>query len=612
MNNQKTSISFKTCPAAIRCRGLGLAFLATLLVFTSLMRAGAAPEVNIFPFPVIASLPQSITLGPDGNLWLTQFSGNRIARIQANASSVQGPGFITEFVIPTADTRPYGITTGPDGNLWFTEAHANRIGRITTNGVFLPEFLIPTATNSNPAGITKGSDGRVWFTQLTYNALGAVTASGVFSQYRGITGNGNVIATNSLLYNITPGPDGNLWFVEGAKAKIGSINPTNHVVHEYTLPTAGSVPFDIVSDSKNSLWFTEYAGQRIGSITTNGVISEFKLPSATSVLSTNGPYGITIDTNNGVIWFSEYNSNSVGSVDISTHLVTEYHLPATNYFPTLSYLVLNPKDSHVWITEPTGNTYYHFFVQQKPAITKQPQGKTVNPGTNVTFTVTATGPAPLHYQWLLNGTNIGSATQSSFVITNVQTTNGGNYSVKVSNNFGSVTSSSASLTVNSLVPVLLSEPLSQTVDLGTNVSFSATAAGAAPLTYQWLFNGTNIGGATQSSFVITNVQTNNAGNYSIVVTNAFGSITSSNALLNVIIPPIAVPVLFSKIQRLPGGDTGLTLSGQAGDKYEVDGSTNLANWLLITNFTISTTPYQVIIKGSSNSPSLFYRARLLP
>src|SRR5207237_4230458 len=98
MKNQKTSISFKTSPAAIVCHGLELTFLAALLVFTGLIKAGAAPEVSVFPIPVVNSLPQSITLGPDGNLWMTQFSGNRIAKVQANAAGVQGPGLITEYV----------------------------------------------------------------------------------------------------------------------------------------------------------------------------------------------------------------------------------------------------------------------------------------------------------------------------------------------------------------------------------------------------------------------------------------------------------------------------------------------------------------------------------
>jgi hypothetical protein len=87
-----------------------------------------------------------------------------------------------------------------------------------------------------------------------------------------------------------------------------------------------------------------------------------------------------------------------------------------------------------------------------PQITTQPQSQTVTAGATVTFTVAATGvPAPT-YQWNLNGTAITGATSSSFTLYSVQTTSAGSYSVTVSNSAGSVTSSTATLTVNAATP----------------------------------------------------------------------------------------------------------------------------------------------------------------
>jgi streptogramin lyase len=531
MNNQQANSFFDNTSRTKAMRHVFSAiFLFLLVVLACPVKTGAAPTVNIFPIPLTGSLPQSITLGPDGNLWMTQFNGNSIARIFANGPAT---GFVTEFTIPTKDSRPYGIAAGPDGNLWFTEAKGNKIGRITTNGIFLPEFFIPTLTNSNPAGITAGPDGRMWFTEINFNAIGAVTMNGVFSQYRGIAGKGAVIATNSLLYNITAGPDGNLWFVEGSRAKIGRINPTNHQVNEFILPIPNCIPFDLVSSpGDNSIYFTEYASKKIGRLsvadskpgTTNG-ITQFQLPSGVPRSTVNGPYGITIDNANGIVWFSEYNSNSIGALNISNGSVTEFRLPALTYNTAPSFLAFNPKDKSVWMTEPAGNTVYHFFQQLKPAITRQ--------------------------------------------------------------------------------------PLSQTVPPGTNVTFSVTASGASTLAYQWLFNGSNIVGATKSSFAITNVQPTDAGNYSVIVTNSQGSITSSDAVLTVS-QPISLVVQFSKIDNLPGGTTALTLTGNTGSHYEVDGSTNLVDWTVLTNFTAISNYYQVIINAPTNSPGFFYRARLLP
>ena len=82
-------------------------------------------------------------------------------------------------------------------------------------------------------------------------------------------------------------------------------------------------------------------------------------------------------------------------------------------------------------------------------------------------------------------------------------------------------------------PSIITQPQSQVVNAGSIVNFSVAAAGALPLNYQWRFNGTNLGGATGTTLVLSNVQPSQAGNYSVRVTNLFGSVISSNALLTV-------------------------------------------------------------------------------
>jgi hypothetical protein len=186
-----------------------------------------------------------------------------------------------------------------------------------------------------------------------------------------------------------------------------------------------------------------------------------------------------------------------------------------------------------------------------PAITVQPTNQTVVVGSLVTLAVTATGTAPLRYQWQVDGTNLvndGShivgATNTVLTINNAQTNNSGNYTVIVTNFGGSVTSSNAVLLVTAS-PVITGQPTNQTVVVGSNVKFAVTAIGTAPLSYQWRVNGTNlvngggISNATARVLTISNVQTNNSGNYySVIVTNSAGSATSSNALLTVASSPV--------------------------------------------------------------------------
>ena len=83
-------------------------------------------------------------------------------------------------------------------------------------------------------------------------------------------------------------------------------------------------------------------------------------------------------------------------------------------------------------------------------------------------------------------------------------------------------------------PAITTQPVSQTNIVGTTACFSVTASGTPPLSYQWNFNGTNIAGATNTSLTLTNVQLNQAGNYAVLVTNAYGTALSSNAVLTVL------------------------------------------------------------------------------
>jgi hypothetical protein len=93
------------------------------------------------------------------------------------------------------------------------------------------------------------------------------------------------------------------------------------------------------------------------------------------------------------------------------------------------------------------------------------------------------------------------------------------------------------------LPIITSQPTNQTVTTGGTAAFTALASGTPPLSYQWRWNGTSIAGATSTSLTLTNVQVSQAGTYAVVVTNAGGSVTSSNAMLTVNFPPAPVRVV---------------------------------------------------------------------
>jgi alpha-tubulin suppressor-like RCC1 family protein len=174
------------------------------------------------------------------------------------------------------------------------------------------------------------------------------------------------------------------------------------------------------------------------------------------------------------------------------------------------------------------------------AFLSQPLSQTIYKGSNVTFTAACLGIAPIIYQWLLNGTNVSNATNTSLNITAAQFTDAGNYQLVASNSFGMVTSAVAVLTVNDTAPFFTQQPANQSVLLRSNVTLSAGFGGLPPLAFQWNLEGMPVARATNASLTITNAQSTNAGNYTLVISNAFGTATSSNAFLTVIDLPTAL------------------------------------------------------------------------
>ncbi len=195
-----------------------------------------------------------------------------------------------------------------------------------------------------------------------------------------------------------------------------------------------------------------------------------------------------------------------------------------------------------------------------PAIVSQPASQTVDAGSNVTLSVTASGsPAPT-YQWLKDGVAINGATGASLTFSPVKLGNAGTYAVVVTNSVSSTTSSNAVLTVTTplaAAPVITVQPVSQTVAPGGSVTFSVAATGAS-LTYQWLKNGTAIAGATANTLTLANLQPSDAAYYTVVVTTSGSPTTSRLAQLVVDIPN---PGRIANLSvRAPAGINGQSLT----------------------------------------------------
>jgi hypothetical protein len=214
------------------------------------------------------------------------------------------------------------------------------------------------------------------------------------------------------------------------------------------------------------------------------------------------------------------------------------HVLATPYSGLIDELTLYNRA----LTGPEINTIYNAGTVgdvgkcAAPAILAQPQNQDVAVGANMSLMVTASGAAPLAYQWRLNGTNIAGATDVSYVHPNVQFTDAGAYTVVVTNHLGGVTSSVATISVFD-APSITSHPIGQSLLAGGNAGLTVVALGTPPLTYQWRLNGQIISGATNSTLILLSAQPTDSGTYSVVVSNAVGVAASSNAVLSVVCAP---------------------------------------------------------------------------
>ena len=272
-------------------------------------------------FPIDASgtdQAEGITVGPDGNLWLTLTGTDKIAVMSPSTGAL-----LHEYAVTTAGAQPNSITLGPDGNLWFTESATGNIATITTAGT-VTEF----STGSDPFGITSGSDGNLWFVMSNVSGIDSIgPGSHTVTAYQYTT------SLAGSAPNIASDSNGNLWFTQNDN-QVGEFVPTTGIITEYTLPAPISGPDGIALGPDGNLWFTDIGGKpgpgdTIGWINpSNGTIGQQTVNTTRS-----GPAGIVYDPADGNLWFTEFDADKIGMINPTTKAVTEFNVPTANSDP---------------------------------------------------------------------------------------------------------------------------------------------------------------------------------------------------------------------------------------------------------------------------------------
>ena len=176
-----------------------------------------------------------------------------------------------------------------------------------------------------------------------------------------------------------------------------------------------------------------------------------------------------------------------------------------------------------------------------PVFTLQPASTTINAGTSTTLAVGVSSPTAVTYQWQHAGTNISNAghysgaTNATLTIANADANDAGSYRCIANNSSGPATSNPGTLTVVT-VPTITTQPLSMVVSDGYPAAFNGTASGGVPLTYDWRLNGVSV--ASGTNYILASAHSINAGDYTLIANNSYGSVTSRVARLTVITAPV--------------------------------------------------------------------------
>jgi sugar lactone lactonase YvrE len=438
---------------------------------------------------------------------------------------------------------PYGLATDHSGNLFFADM-SNMSGRVSCR-----------IREVNASGV-----------------MTTVAGTGVF----GYSGDGGA-ATNAQLrscYGVAVDGMGNLFIADTASSRIRKVD-TNGIIttvagNSYSgfsgdggaaTHATLSFPFGIMVDTNGNLFIADTGNNRIRKVDTNGIITTVAGNSSPGFSGDGGaatnaslrePQGLAMDAN-GNLLIADTGNYRVRQVDIYGGITTlagngsatysgdngtatnagmyPYTVAVDGYGDVLIADYGNNRirqvDPYGIITTLAGTNAYGYNGDGLAA---------TNTRLNNPAGVAMDGYGRVVIADTYNSRIRRFGQGPTLVLDAVDATNAGNYVLVVNSSFGSVTSAVANLTVL-LPPTITTQPASQSSGLGSNATFSVSVTGTQPLFYLWQSNGISQSAQTNQSLNLTNVQWTDAGNYQVVVTNSYGSITSAVATLTVGVPP---------------------------------------------------------------------------
>jgi len=516
--------------------------------------AGYSGDGGVANFTRISG-PYGVATDGTGNVWFADANNNRVRKVDTNGiiTTVAGNGtngFSGDGAVATNASLSYptGLALDAAGNLYISDYENHRVRKVGHNGIITTfagggtnsgdGILATDAVLYLPNGLTLDGNGNLYLTDGGSDLIRKVDTAGIITTVPGV---GAVYPTSVALDS-----RGNLYVAANNNNRVLKVD-SNGVTSVFAgtgsnvdsgdggpaIDAGTSYPRGVAVDGADNVFVAAFYDNRIRVVDTNGIIN---------AVAGTGAYGSSGDNGDALkATFQNLQGIALGAsghifvTDYFNNRVREVAYPG----PQLVFRSVTTNDAgnyRVIVSDFSGSVTSDvatLTVVLPPAIVTQPATQSVLVSSNVTFLVTADGTSPLHYQWRFNGNNLAGATNSSFAIGSVVTNDAGDYSVVITNNYGSVTSAVAKLTVIVIPPGISTQPASVTIPTGSNAMFSVVATGSPPLRYLWFFNESLLEWQTNSILSWSNATANQAGAYRVGITSPYGSITSHLAILTI-------------------------------------------------------------------------------
>lgn len=235
----------------------------------------------------------------------------------------------TAYHLKTTGALPFGIALDPQGNVWFTEFFGDKIGEITTSGV-LSEIQIPASGYLEASAVFAAPSGKIWFTLPGINSTA--------SYFKGSFTIQNLTSLVNIPVGIAIDSSGNLWLTQHGPSFISEFNPTTHYFKTISTsipPLGTSLPYFSYVNSNGDVWFNEHYGNAMAEfIPSSNTLIEYFIPTRVGYAGNISGMLTSTLSSSGQPWYTEFFAGKVGTVNVSKPL--DLGLSLSNYSNTVT------------------------------------------------------------------------------------------------------------------------------------------------------------------------------------------------------------------------------------------------------------------------------------